>query len=56
MPIDVSRLKQLPPGVEPGNALIAGFDHCLLLGFARLGPAQHEALAAIGGAFAGTPD
>src|SRR6266536_1930597 len=55
MPARLSRLKELPSGVEQGTAVIAGFDECLLLGFARLGPAQHEALAGLEDTFAGTP-
>src|SRR6266545_812043 len=55
MPAGLAKLKELPPGIEQGTAQIAGFDECLLLGFARLGPAQHEALAAVSDTFAGTP-
>jgi hypothetical protein len=55
MPADLSRLKELPSGVEQGTTLIAGFDQCLLLGFARLGPVQHEALEAVAAVFAGSP-
>ena len=55
MSAKISLLQSLPPGVAQANEQIAGLDACLLLGFARLGPAQHEALETIAGTFAGTP-
>lgn len=53
--MNLASLKQLPPGVEEGNGLIAGLDECLLLGFARLGPAQHEAMERFFAAFQYSP-
>jgi hypothetical protein len=53
--VNFAALKEPIPGIAEGNELIAGLDDCLLLGFARLGPTQHEALERLLGAFAGTP-
>jgi hypothetical protein len=55
MGINISILQKLPAGVAEGNELIAGLDECLTLGFARLGPAQHEVLEKTAGTFTGTP-
>jgi len=53
--MNLAALSTPPPGVEPATGLIAGLDQCLALGFARLGPTQHEALESLVGTFAGTP-
>jgi hypothetical protein len=53
--MNLKALATTPPGVEAAARLIAGLDECLALGFARLGPAQHEALDAVVATFAGTP-
>ncbi|MCB9746315.1 MAG: hypothetical protein H6741_15435 [Alphaproteobacteria bacterium] len=53
--MDLSSLSALPEGVAEALGLIDGLDECLLLGFARLGPDQKDALRALDAAFTGTP-
>lgn len=55
MGLNLARLKELPAGVAEGADLIARLDECFLLGFARLGSAQHEALDAFAATLVGTP-
>jgi len=45
----------LPAGLAESSALIAGLDRCLMNGFTRLGPSQHEALQTLAALYEGTP-
>lgn len=51
----LEQLLDVPESVQQANELIAGLDRCLLLGFSRLGPEQHEALDAVARVMSGTP-
>ncbi|MCI0394015.1 MAG: hypothetical protein L0332_29560 [Chloroflexi bacterium] len=48
-------LQQAPAGVGETAEVIAGFDQCFVAGFASLDGRQHQALAALARALAGTP-
>ncbi|MGA8115194.1 MAG: hypothetical protein WCA46_16140 [Actinocatenispora sp.] len=48
-------LDDAAPGVDEALGLVAGFDDCLVHGFARLGEERAATLAAMAGALAGTP-
>ncbi|MCB9765843.1 MAG: hypothetical protein H6739_39070 [Alphaproteobacteria bacterium] len=53
--MNLSALSALPAGVAEAQTLIQNLDTCFMLGFARLGQDQKDALVALGRTFTGTP-
>lgn len=50
-----SPLREAPAGFDAARALVRGLDDALMVGFARLGPTQKEALDALARAMRATP-
>ncbi len=55
MTIPVSRLHEMPPGLEESAQLIADLDDCFFCGFSRLGEQNLDALRSLSATFSGTP-